>query len=437
MGWSRVFWAIGTVAPWCLGAGIAVSFPAGAGQDAAIGGNILALTALPSREPVDIVPMVGGPMPSPRARGRMATVLGPASDLGSVADWGVSHASLVKSARLAIGNEKYQFDSVPDEIEPRIRIKQRKLGFPSPDRSNRSDPFIGLRPTFDAKLRRKGALQRYIASQQIYSQDVLGFRGFEKSRQRVAASKSSAQSHSPGSGTSGASGASPSSATPVASSGASLVSQPAQRYFDGSTPRLSRAVALSSNTPAGADSSPQVITARSILPAGKEPSALAKTAGKEKTNVARSTGKPNYIAMIKRASTPAQRKCLAEAIYFEARSESEAGMAAVAQVVLNRTLSRLYPNSVCGVVYQNRHRYKACQFSFACEGKSLRITEPGPWATAKRIAKEVLEGHTYLAKVGGSTHYHATYVRPRWAKKLKRMNKIGTHIFYKLRPGQT
>ena len=70
-----------------------------------------------------------------------------------------------------------------------------------------------------------------------------------------------------------------------------------------------------------------------------------------------------------------EQRCLAEAVYFEARSEPEEGQAAVAQVVLNRMKSGLYPSSICGVVYQNRHRHLACQFTFACEGKSLRITD--------------------------------------------------------------
>ena len=74
--------------------------------------------------------------------------------------------------------------------------------------------------------------------------------------------------------------------------------------------------------------------------------------------------------------------------------------------------SGLYPTSICGVVYQNRHRYLACQFTFACEGKSLRITDSGAWVSAQRIASEVLDGKTYLADVGGATHYHADYVRP-------------------------
>jgi spore germination cell wall hydrolase CwlJ-like protein len=99
--------------------------------------------------------------------------------------------------------------------------------------------------------------------------------------------------------------------------------------------------------------------------------------------------------------------------------------------------SGLYPSSVCGVVFQNRHRYKACQFTFTCEGKSLRVTDHESWASASRIAKEVLEGKTYLAEVGAATHYHANYVRPSWARRLKKMDVIGRHIFYKLKPGQT
>jgi spore germination cell wall hydrolase CwlJ-like protein len=123
-------------------------------------------------------------------------------------------------------------------------------------------------------------------------------------------------------------------------------------------------------------------------------------------------------------------KCLAEAIYFEARSEPERGQAGVAQVVLNRTQSGVYPKSVCGVVYQNRHRYLACQFTFACEGKSLRTNEAGPWSTAMRIARDVAEGRTYLPGVGNATHYHANYVRPWWVRYMDKREKVGKHIFY-------
>jgi spore germination cell wall hydrolase CwlJ-like protein len=139
---------------------------------------------------------------------------------------------------------------------------------------------------------------------------------------------------------------------------------------------------------------------------------------------------PIYAGLIKPESMADETRCLAEAIYFEARSEGEDGRAAVAQVVLNRVKSGKYPGSICGVVYQNRHRKLACQFSFACDGKTLRVTEPKPWEAAERIAREVYEGKIYLVEVGAATHYHADYVRPHWARKLKKMDVIGRHVFY-------
>ena len=145
--------------------------------------------------------------------------------------------------------------------------------------------------------------------------------------------------------------------------------------------------------------------------------------------------RPSYASLIDPENLNKEERCLAEAVYFEARSEPEDGQAAVAQVVLNRVKSGLYPTSVCGVVYQNRHRKFACQFSFACEGKSLRINEAESWKPAVRVAREVTFGQTYNEDVGAATHYHANYVRPFWAKRLKKMDVIGRHIFYSLEAG--
>lgn len=127
-------------------------------------------------------------------------------------------------------------------------------------------------------------------------------------------------------------------------------------------------------------------------------------------------------------------KCLAEAIYFEARGEPVRGQIAVAQVVLNRAFSGFYPNTVCGVVYQNKHRWLACQFSFACDGsmrKGIRETEL--WTRAQKIAKEMLDGRLWLPEVGKSTHYHAYWVRPSWVREMKRLYKFGVHTFYRPR----
>jgi Cell Wall Hydrolase len=139
---------------------------------------------------------------------------------------------------------------------------------------------------------------------------------------------------------------------------------------------------------------------------------------------------PPKSPLVGTVTSEREMRCLAEAVYFEARSEPERGQAAVAQVVLNRARSGVYPSTVCGVVYQNRHRYLACQFTFACEGKALRTNEAGAWATAQRIARDVAEGRTYMPGVGNATHYHANYVRPWWARHMDKREKVGKHIFY-------
>ena len=125
------------------------------------------------------------------------------------------------------------------------------------------------------------------------------------------------------------------------------------------------------------------------------------------------------------------QRCLANAIYFEARSEPVRGQMAVAQVVLNRAFSGFYPNDVCAVVYQNAHRRLACQFTFACDGKSKAINERGHWSRANRIARETLNGEIYLPEVGKSTHYHAAYVHPNWVREMKRFARYGLHSFYR------
>jgi spore germination cell wall hydrolase CwlJ-like protein len=147
----------------------------------------------------------------------------------------------------------------------------------------------------------------------------------------------------------------------------------------------------------------------------------------------------------KRPMSPAERlqldeksrakaeKCLAEAVYFEARGEPALGQVAVAQVVLNRAFSGKYPNTVCGVVYQNSHRHLACQFTFACDGIRDVIREPDMWERAKKIAAEMLDGKLWLPEVGKATHYHARYVHPGWVREMKKMYKLGVHIFYRPR----
>jgi spore germination cell wall hydrolase CwlJ-like protein len=147
-----------------------------------------------------------------------------------------------------------------------------------------------------------------------------------------------------------------------------------------------------------------------------------------------------------RAKTPAERlglfdekarakseKCLADAVYFEARGEAVRGQIAVAQVVMNRTFSGFYPTNVCGVVYQNKHRHLACQFTFACDNNADVVREPDMWDRARKIARAMLDGQLWLPEVAKSTHYHAYWVRPSWVNEMKKMYKFGVHTFYRPR----
>jgi spore germination cell wall hydrolase CwlJ-like protein len=133
--------------------------------------------------------------------------------------------------------------------------------------------------------------------------------------------------------------------------------------------------------------------------------------------------------------TGKEQQCLAEAIYFESVTEPLKGQAAVAQVVLNRVRNPTFPNSICGVVYQNEDWRNRCQFSFACDRIPDRIHDKAKFKTAKDIALAVTAGKIYLKEVGDSTHYHATYVRPNWGRTMKKVGRIGLHIFYRTRNG--
>jgi spore germination cell wall hydrolase CwlJ-like protein len=126
-----------------------------------------------------------------------------------------------------------------------------------------------------------------------------------------------------------------------------------------------------------------------------------------------------------------EQQCLASGIYFEARGESARGQAAVAQVILNRVRNPAYPDTICDVVYQNEDWRNRCQFSFACDNIKDRIRSQYHWKMAREVAMAVTAGKIWLKEVGSSTHYHAVYVRPKWARTMKKVGRIGLHVFYR------
>jgi spore germination cell wall hydrolase CwlJ-like protein len=184
-------------------------------------------------------------------------------------------------------------------------------------------------------------------------------------------------------------------------------------------------------------------------PAGGEDAAakLTLAKGDAGTRVAGETIAPKgeVTGADQRPMSPAERlgldaggrakaeKCLADAIYFEARGEPVRGQIAVAQVVLNRAFSGYYPSTVCGVVYQNADRHNRCQFTFACDGIRDVVHEPDAMERAKKIAALTLDGQLWLPEVGKATHYHAYWVRPHWVREMTKMYKLGVHTFYRPR----
>ncbi|MBB5745336.1 cell wall hydrolase [Brevundimonas variabilis] len=152
------------------------------------------------------------------------------------------------------------------------------------------------------------------------------------------------------------------------------------------------------------------------------------TSSFERTSGARGYRAPR-LDLVTMPRVPADPiECLTQAIYYEARNESEEGQAAVAEVVINRSRAGNYPRDICKVVYQRNSR--TCQFTFTCDGSIGRgAINRTAWSRAERIAREVHAGRSGLLP-RTSVNYHANYVRPTWGQRLERVRQIGAHIFY-------
>ncbi len=396
-------WICATTAPWALATGLLISFTASASNDLHSGVSFAPRSATARLVDTALVPPTGASI----AGGRLGV-----------------EGDILRSL------PRYDLPSEMADSEPlKADRKADADADPIIDRSMKGTPLVAPHATLSRRAKQlRSVLNQDGSARLIYSQDenllpptVLmegqleefdmeqAFEPWQAPEYTTTQQATSVQS--PAAAAAGSTGA---SASPT-------------------TPMVKRAIALSSTTPAPMDATPMEIAA---APVSLQSPRLDRG---EVTILPKSDDpdRPRYVDLIDPDNMNKEQRCLAEAVYFEARSEPLAGQAAVAQVILNRVKSGLYPSSICGVVYQNRHRHLACQFTFACEGKSLRIRDTESWDRAKQVASAVLEGRTYLADVGGATHYHADYVRPSWSRRLKKMDVIGRHIFYKLKPGQT
>lgn len=398
-------WICATTAPWALATGLLISFTASASNDPQAGVSFAPRSPVARLTQTDLVPPI---------------------------------TTSIAGGRLDLARDVLRFlprYDLPDDMADAVLPKDERKAGAGPDpvveRSGKGDPMVAPHITLSLRASQlRSDLAQVGETRLLFGQDerllppTVLMEGeldapdmeqvfepweapeFTTTRQAVSV-------QSPAAAAAGSTGAAASPTTPI----------------------VKRATALSSTTPAPMEATPIEIAA---APVSLQSPRLDKGGfGTSLIPKSDDGDRPRYADLIDPDNMSKEQRCLAEAVYFEARSEPEEGQAAVAQVVLNRVKSGLYPSSICGVVYQNRHRHLACQFTFACEGKALRTTDTVSWERAKRVATAVLEGKTYLADVGGATHYHADYVKPYWARRLKKMDVIGRHIFYKLKPGQT
>jgi spore germination cell wall hydrolase CwlJ-like protein len=126
------------------------------------------------------------------------------------------------------------------------------------------------------------------------------------------------------------------------------------------------------------------------------------------------------------------QRCLAEAMYYEARGEGREGQEAIAEVVFHRMKSPGYPHSICGVVYQGAERGHGCQFSFACDGELQLPKSSGAWSRARLLAAKIMAGAVHLGDItGDAISFHASEIQPDWADTMERTIQIGNHVFYR------
>jgi spore germination cell wall hydrolase CwlJ-like protein len=121
--------------------------------------------------------------------------------------------------------------------------------------------------------------------------------------------------------------------------------------------------------------------------------------------------------------------CLARTIYWEAKGEGNAGMQAVANVVMNRLRHTGFPKTICGVVTQGREQ-GACQFSWWCDGQGDDAEEQESYALAKEIARQALN-RQLADRTKGALYYHHQRLTPSWSKEYIRTVEVGAHVFYK------
>lgn len=172
-------------------------------------------------------------------------------------------------------------------------------------------------------------------------------------------------------------------------------------------------------TPLVEETVPQFVAQEVVqpLPEAEEPAVATRVEADSLTQLVARLDAPAQLSR--------QMECLAGAIYFESRGEPLTGQLAVAQVIINRAESDLFPSDYCGVVYQRS------QFSFVKSGRMPSIKRGSlAWQQAVKIARIAHEG-LWDSAAGDALFFHAKYVKPKWSYRKQALATINTHIFYR------
>lgn len=149
-----------------------------------------------------------------------------------------------------------------------------------------------------------------------------------------------------------------------------------------------------------------------------------------------------FVAPI--SSTIKELRCLTQALYYEAGTQSALGKEAVAMVIINRAQSRKHPGTICGVVREQSTvivetedsliKRKVCQFSFWCQADiDSSHMKTRSWKESEEISKRVLKNYwerDIIRSLGGAMYFHADYVNPTWRTEKVFLGKVGRHLFY-------
>ena len=377
MGRSRIGWALSVAAPWCVALVVLVSITAEAEQE-----------PLEFTSAFDRSQMIG-------ASGGLDPAILAARPLRAVDEDG-EPLPIVQARYVAGDRDELAADA--DESEPNGALKRPGQKFPAVDRGAKGDPLIGP-PGFNARRLNGKRAQAAPYALNSWPRELEDPRNdeFDPGHTMSPPRPADGGEQEPGSA--------------------------ALSFDDGATPAPPLEFALNSSSPTSSDGVVVVVESDgSGLTTVPQLSDRRRQAELRRPH--RPEGQRAPDALPGRGDLFRVRAANPKRVRRRWRRSCSTACAAAS----------IRP-TVCGVVYQDRNRPFACQFTFACEGKSLRIEEPGPWAVATRIAEAVVSGANYNPKVGVAVNYHANYVSPFWVGYLKRVDRIGAHIFYAMRDG--